>query len=68
MPAPISLAMGSALSQYLLVNIRVQALKRERMETEFSFEGIQFQSGPGFASDVPDISFGSIHSIVAATN
>ena len=68
LPVPISLAIGSAFSQYLLLNIRRQALKRERAETDFSLEGIQFRSRPEFAEDVPDISFGSIHPIVATTN
>ena len=61
LPVPISLAIGSAFSQYLLINIRRQALKRERAETDFSLEGIQFQSGLGFDEGVPNRSFGSIH-------
>ena len=57
---PISLAVGSTLSQYLLINIRIQASLQERMETDFSFEGIQFQSGPGSDESVHNESFGSI--------
>ena len=68
LPVPISLAIGSAFSQYLLINIRRQALKRERAETDFSLEGIRFRSRPGFAEDLPDISFSSIHPIVVTTN
>ena len=56
MPGPVSLTIGSALSQYLLVNIRVQALKKERMENRFSLEGIQFQSAPRLNVDVYDLS------------
>ena len=61
MPAPISLAMGSALSQYLLINIRIQASRQERTETDFSLEGIQFQSRPEFNEDIHGASFDSIH-------
>ena len=68
LPVPISLAIGSAFSQYLLINIRRQDLKRERAETDFSLEGIRFRSRPGFAEDLPDISFSSIHPIVVTTN
>ena len=57
----MSMATGSALSQHLLINIRIQASKKERMETNFSLEGIQFQSGLGFDGGVPNRSFGSIH-------
>ena len=38
------------------------------METAFSFEGIQFQSGPRLDEDVYDISFGGIHSITASAS
>ena len=68
MPTPISLAIGSALSQYLLVNIRIQASKKERMETDFSLEGIQFQPGPGFDENVHDESFGSIRSMMTTAD
>lgn len=60
--------MGSALGQYLLINIRLQASKREIMETDFSFGGIQIQSEPGFDENVPDISSGSIHPISATVD
>ena len=68
MPAPISLAIGSALSQYLLINIRIQASRQERTETDFSLEGIQFTSGNGFDEDIHDELFGSIHSMKATDN
>ncbi|PAV16650.1 hypothetical protein PNOK_0827000 [Pyrrhoderma noxium] len=58
---PFSLTLASILSQHLLVTIRIQASRRERMETDFSLEGIQFQSGLGFDEGVPNRSFGSIH-------
>ena len=64
----MSMATGSALSQHLLINIRIQASKRERMETEFSFGGIQFHSGPGIDEDVHDRSFGDIHSMTATAD
>ncbi|PAV16648.1 hypothetical protein PNOK_0826800 [Pyrrhoderma noxium] len=67
-PGSVSFAIGSALSQHLLVNIRIQASKRERMETEFSLEGIRFQSGPGLDEGAHDISFGGIHSMIAVDN
>ena len=54
MPTAISLAIGSTLSQYLLINIRIQASKRERMETDFSLDTIQFQSGPRLNEDTRD--------------
>ena len=65
---PISLAVGSTLSQYLLINIRIQASLQERMETDFSFEGIQFQSGPGSDKSVHNESFGSIRSMTATAD
>ena len=58
---PISLAVGSTLSQYLLINIRIQASKKERIESEVSLEGIQFQSRPEFNEDIHGASFDSIH-------
>ena len=64
----MSMATGSDLSQHLLINIRIQASKRERMETDFSFEGIQFQSGPGINEGVHDRSFGDIRSMTATAS
>ena len=66
MPTAISLAIGSILSQYLLINIRIQASKRERIETDFSLDTIQFQSGPRLNEDTRD-GLGSTHSVLAAT-
>ncbi|PAV16657.1 hypothetical protein PNOK_0827700 [Pyrrhoderma noxium] len=43
LPAPISLALTSDLIQYLLINIRIQASKWERVETDVSLEAIQTQ-------------------------
>ena len=64
----MSMATGSALSQHLLINIRIQASKRERMETEISLEGIQFQSGLGFDEDAHDRSLGSSHTMTTTTD
>ena len=38
------------------------------METDFSFEGIQFQSGPGLNEGVHDRSFGDIRSMTATAS
>ena len=65
---PISFAVGSTLSEYLLINIRIQASLQERMETDFSFEGIQFQSGPGYDKSVHNESFGSIRPMTATAD
>ena len=54
MPGSVSLAIGSALSQHLLVKIRIQASKGINMETDFSLEGIRFQSGPGLDEGTRD--------------
>ena len=62
----MSMATGSALSQHLLINIRIQASKRERIETDFSLDTIQFQSGPRLNEDTRD-GLGSTHSVLAAT-
>ena len=68
MPDAIISALEGTLSQHLLINVRIQASKRERLETEFSIEGIRFQSDLGFDEDVPDGSFGSVYSITSTAD
>ena len=63
MPAFISLSIGSAVSQHILVNIKIQASKEGGIKSDFTLEGIQFQSGAGIGERVYDRSFGSIRSV-----
>ena len=63
LPTPFSLVLATTLSRHLLVNIRIQASRQEKMETEFSLEAIQFQSGPGFGEGAHDRSLGSTHTM-----
>ena len=59
----MSLSIGSALSQHLLVNIRIQAYKEERIETDFPLEGIQFRSRPALDEGIPDRAFENIRPV-----
>ena len=68
MPAALSLSIGSAFNQYLLVDIRAQASKEEITETDFALGGIRSHSEPGFDEDVHDRSFGSACSITATAS
>ena len=53
------------MSQYLLINIRIQALQRERMEAGLSLEGIQFRSGSVLDEDAYDRSISGVRSMTA---
>ena len=51
------------MGQHILVNIKIQASKDEGIKSDFTLEGIQFQSGAGIGERVYDRSSGSIRSV-----
>ncbi|PAV16677.1 hypothetical protein PNOK_0829700 [Pyrrhoderma noxium] len=68
LPAALSLSIGSALNQHLLIDIRVQASKERRIKTDFSLERIRSHSGSRFDEGVHNRSFSGTYPTTATVD